>query len=37
LAHFLADGAQVENEVQDRDLTYRRRLLALHGISEELA
>jgi len=35
LRHFLAEGALVENEVPDRDLTYRRRLLALYGISEE--
>jgi hypothetical protein len=35
LVHFLAESAQVENEVPDRDLTYRKCLLALHGISEE--
>jgi len=35
LVHFLSEGALVENEVPDRDLTYRRRLLALHGISED--
>jgi hypothetical protein len=35
IRHFLAEGALVENELPDRDLTYRRRLLALYGISEE--
>jgi hypothetical protein len=35
LRHFLAEGALVENEMPDRDLTYRRRLLALYGISME--
>jgi hypothetical protein len=37
LAHFLSEGAKVANEVPGRDLTYRRRLLALHHISEEEA
>jgi hypothetical protein len=37
LTHFLAEGAQVNNELEDRDLTYRKRLLALHGISEDRA
>jgi replication-associated recombination protein RarA len=37
LVHFLAEGAQVQNEVPDRDLTYRRLVLALHGISEDRA
>jgi hypothetical protein len=37
LVHFLAEGAQVANEVPDRDLTYRKRLLALYGIPEERA
>ncbi len=37
LTHFLAEGAQVANEVPGRDLTYRKRLLALHGIPEESA
>jgi replication-associated recombination protein RarA len=35
LRHFLGEGALVENEMPDRDLTYRRRLLALHGITGE--
>lgn len=37
LTHFLAEGAQVKNELPDRDKSYRRRLLALHGISEDRA
>jgi hypothetical protein len=37
IAHFLTQGARVENEVPDRDLTYRRRLLAAFGIPEEEA
>lgn len=37
LVHFLSEGAQVANEVPDRDLTYRKRLLALYGIDEDLA
>jgi replication-associated recombination protein RarA len=37
LVHFLAEGAQVANEMPDRDLTYRQRLLALHGIVEDKA
>jgi hypothetical protein len=34
LVHFLTEGAKVANEIPDRDLTYRRRLLALYGLSE---
>ncbi len=37
LAHFFAEGARVANEVPGRDLTYRKRLLALYGISEDKA
>ena len=37
LTHFLAEGAQVANEMPNRDLTYRRRLLELHGIPEDKA
>ena len=35
LVHFLVEGAQVENEVPGRDLSYRKRLLAFYGIPEE--
>jgi replication-associated recombination protein RarA len=35
LKHFFAEGALVENEMPNRDLTYRHRLLSLYGISEE--
>ena len=37
LVHFLEEGAQVENELPGRDLSYRKRLLALYDIPEEKA
>ena len=37
LVHFLAEGAQVENELPGRDLSYRKRLLALYDIPEDKA
>jgi replication-associated recombination protein RarA len=35
--HFLIEGAAVENELPDRDLTYRSRLLEIHAEGSEPA
>ena len=35
LLHFLTEGATVDNELPDRDRTYRERLLEIHGAAAD--